>query len=130
MNMRQRQREIEKLIEKWQPLLLLDHWDVFVSIETVNKASDPTIMAEIQTRPRYMEASMTIYPWFWDCPDAKTKEYREATLAHELCHIVVAPLDEVAGKFLEGHHVTRDQAAHANESVTEHIAKIAVRLAR
>lgn len=126
--MTKRQKEVRDLIAKWKPVMLLDHWNISYSIMSFNKQGDEKVMAEIGIRPRYMEAHIEVYPFFWDADEAKDPKYRSATIAHELAHIIACPTVELAFKLINGELVTGDHVNATKEVLTEHIARIAVRL--
>ena len=125
MTTKERVKEINGYVEKWQELLLLDQWDVFVNLHAANKEANPSTLADIVSREQYLEANMEVYPLLWETHD---KNYREGTIVHELSHIVTSPLERVVERLLDGQHVTRAQYLDALERVTEHVARVAVRL--
>jgi hypothetical protein len=118
--MDKRRVEVVRYVKKWQKLLLLDAWDVEIVLEERNKEDNPSTLAEINTRGRYLEATMLVYPHLWD---ETTATYREGTIAHELAHVVVNPLEVIATRMLNGTTVNVEQYQDALERVTEHVTR-------
>jgi hypothetical protein len=125
-----RREEVARHIATWQSRLLLDHWDVLPALAAANKEGNDSTFADIASRNRYREARMTVYPFLWESPDGADPAYREATIVHELSHVIAAPLEDVVDSLLAGKLVTKEQYADALEQVTEHIAKVVVRAYR
>lgn len=119
-----RRAEIERYVKKWQKLLLLDAWDIEIVLEGRNKEDSPATLAEIHMRDRYLEATMSVYPYLWTDNSAR---YREGTIAHELAHIVVNPLEVVTRRLLDGKIVNVEQYQDALERVTEHVTRAMMR---
>ncbi len=127
MRKQTRKQEVNGYVTKWQQLWLLDQWDVFVEIQSSNKLGSEGTQADIATIGRYIEASMTVYPYLWESADGHDAEYREATIAHELAHIVISPLEVLIERMMDGHSVTKAQYLDALERVTEHVTRAMVR---
>lgn len=123
-----RERKVNRWIRKWQRLFLLDHWDIYYS-EAEKRDSEPSLLAEINIRTRYMEADLQIFPYFWEAVgDYGTDKYREETVAHELAHIIVSPLVQLIERARAGQLVTEANMNDAQEEATESISRIATRL--
>lgn len=75
---------VRPIIEKWRPRLLLGEWAINLNYpeSDVDQSGDRTILAYVSADPVYLNATIHIYPAWFDRSD----EVREMTLVHELCH--------------------------------------------
>lgn len=114
MTKRQRRRnQLQKYIEKVQPLMNLAHWSIYVSEEAPNSktASLSVWVANNQT-----EALIRFADTHWD----QTPERRRYEVAHELVHCILAPLTQAA----DDDRLDPIHLVHSEEWVTDHLARL------
>lgn len=107
-------KEIRKYIEKWRGKLFLHEWgfDIIYS-DDVDEAA-----AMVRMNGQYKEAGIYIYEKFWKL----SKEKREFSLVHELCHCVVQPLIELICQGQNGQLISQREIDWNKEQVTQHVA--------
>lgn len=71
--------------------------------------------------PVYMQATITIYPCFWNCP----QDERTHILVHELAHCHTQSVWNTMRDFGAGVFATPDQVKNQIEQLTQRIANIA-----
>lgn len=107
-------KEISGYIRKWRSRLYLEEWD-FTTHYLHEDHGEAT--AEVVMRTDYKQASITLNPKFWEA-DA---QHREMILAHELCHLIVQPLVQLACDAGNGCAVSAREIDHWKEAVTQHV---------
>lgn len=86
-----REQRVRDLINKWQPRLGLQSWDIRYVDEAVPKAAARTAMAAAN------QADLTQHAQVWVDPAAPDTALENLVL-HELGHIVTAPLTDFASE--------------------------------
>lgn len=104
--LRAAERHATALVRTWQTRLGLDHWDIEVVVAPLDGD-----MATIRRATFYDRARLTVAPWvlgIGETPD-ECLSVREpaalgvaAIIAHELLHLVTAPLQDIVDGDLEG----------------------------
>lgn len=87
------ERQIEKLVARWQPRLGLNEWKIEVVFEEFD---DPETAAEAENLSVYQVGRIRFNPqilkedsdWIGQC----SPEENEVTVVHELLHLVVHPM--------------------------------------
>lgn len=77
-----------KMIKKWKRILGLQHWVIhadFIEAEELPPPDDG-LTGQITSRPSQLDALLSLAMH-------RPKEKVEATVVHELCHVLISPLD-------------------------------------
>ena len=108
--------EVTSYIKKWKGILFLSAWCVDVRYHE-DSTSEYII---INMSPEYMNAVIDIHMSFFDEPEAYR---REEIICHELCHIVVQPLIQIAADAACGNLLSQREIDWNKELVTQHITR-------
>lgn len=77
---------------------------------------------QVWPSPRYSEATINIYPNFWQ--KMKTDEDKLDCLTHELCHCILDELTSLVQTLVNGRFVTQHECETINEKTTQHFTTI------
>lgn len=114
--------EVDRLIDKWRPLLFLSAWTI--DLKYAGEADDDdsevaATAADICADWVYSQATITFYPGYFKELEWK----REKLLVHELCHCITEPTRFLSKAVMCGEKlVSWREYRETNERVTQHIA--------
>lgn len=114
---------ITKWLRKWQGLMFLQEW--FFDFAEQSEQEGTTLMS-IDARPRYMEATINVYPEFWRL----TLERQENCLIHEMSHCLTEMTRRLLNNANKGEIPSRSEIEFHNEQLTQRIANIVQALGR
>ncbi len=97
--------EVDRFIDKWQPLLFLHDWHIHRRFSEEPNADDSDTTAQCSADPTYRQAHLTFYPKYFG---ESKPELRQETVIHELCHCVTEPTKDLMYTCIvkEKQHVT------------------------
>ena len=113
---------VEKLLNKWRPLLFLSEWKIEREWSTRACPDDAAMQTalECQANTTYKSVKITFYPCYFD--DHSDWE-REQLIVHELCHCLTEITKSLAQcVIVDGKFVTWEQFREANERLTQQFA--------
>ena len=123
---------VDAAVDRWRDRLWLKQWDTTIRfVERKPKNGDITA-AGMKATPRYRNLRMEINgKWL----EGATRGEIEDTVCHEMVHVVLAPLKDVAEAMLRGlsrgeRKGFRDWLDKENEAVTTHLEQILRREAK
>ena len=114
---------VDKMIQRYLSDLRLDSWKVettFLNEYCEDDTENSRITGEITCNITYTTANMILYKTILDRWNSIGIKAVEATIKHELCHILTAQLYLFANE----RHITERELTHAREKLTEHISKL------
>lgn len=117
----QKKKEIAGYVKKWRQKLFLGEWHVYTHLKKSQSEQHPRRAAEVYVDHEYMQASIHIFPGFWD----HGKIDRERFLVHELCHCVAEELYACVDSLMNDEIVTRKHSLIALERLVQRISNIA-----
>jgi hypothetical protein len=110
-----------KIVEKWRPRLFLGEWFIDLNYQKEDIDSDSRPMATCKADPVYMQATIKIYPCFWD-----HSEYERAhALVHEMIHCHTQSVWNCMLSLHQGELIVPDQMRCEIEQLTQRISNIA-----
>lgn len=119
-----RQRtKLTRWLNKWQRRLCLSDWTINCEFATAAHEEDqPPLSARATALAsyRYLTLHITIYPDFWKDSD----EEQERTVVHEMAHAITNHTRELIVRRVARKRVTDEEAADANERLTEHVCNV------
>lgn len=83
-------KQIQRLAKKWAPLAP-PGWDVKHLYLEITDDEHETVMAESKAAWEYHQASIR---WYLPACCGQEDAYIEATMVHELVHVLVAPMEQ------------------------------------
>lgn len=115
---------IRAVVAKWKPKLLLGHWSVEIVFPAADKPMPDglTRYAEALVNGRYNECLLNVYPALL----AKPFKYQQATIVHELTHIVTDDIAMALTKAANKKILSQKQLDDLVEGITEYITKLAL----
>ena len=113
--------KIESFLEDFDFIVGTQHWDKTLVIKDEDKDNQ---LASVECDRKYKRLTINIYPCFFK----ENPKSQAETLVHEMVHVLIDPLQQVANDMLEGHLVTRRCFSHALEESTSSVTEIMVRL--
>jgi hypothetical protein len=118
---------IEGLVRAWAPRLGLSHWEIEIAWD---ETLLPSEMANVVTESAYDGAFVTFNT---DLVENRDAEYVEATVVHELVHIVMRDLDATLPPVLDlvpkgAAALARARYEHEIEGVVDRMAGVLVAL--
>lgn len=120
----QRQRtKLTRWLNKWQRRLCLSDWTIQCEFSDECPHDAPagmSVRAAAFPSYRYLTLHVTLYPDFWKDSD----EDQERTIVHELVHAVTNHTRELIIRRVAKKRVTDEEAADANERLTEAVTNI------
>ncbi len=120
--------EVDRWIDKWQPLLFLHQWHLFRNYAEFPCDDNADTVASCSADSTYKSAHITFYPKFFAEPSAAQ---REENVIHELCHCVQ---DTVKNLFytcvVKERLVPWREIKEADERVVQHMTNIIFQLQR
>lgn len=125
----QTQDRVNKLVARWKPRLLFSDWGVIIDYADKDKETNVTdgtrrlTLADMTVNQAYTDIRLTIYPAFFKEPAGS----QEATIVHELCHIVTQPVREALSMGVNKGAFSEKKAVGINENITEKISKMLLR---
>jgi hypothetical protein len=110
-------------LEKARARLFLDEWHIDLVLAKKDKEmqNGGRPAAECWADPVYMQATITLYPCFWNSHLAR----REHIIKHELNHCHTQRIWDMAHGFLNGQFCTPEEIRKEIESLTQRITNIA-----
>lgn len=119
--------DIVGLVRAWAPRLGLSHWEIDVTWDET--LTDD--VANVVVESSYDGARITLRADLVEHPDA---EYVEATVVHELLHVVMRDLDATLPPVLDllprgAASLARARYEHESEGIVDRLATVLVRLA-
>lgn len=115
-------KTVQRWINKWRPRLFLGEWNLDVRYAIENDPDTPDLYADIAVSTKYIEATITIYPVFWEQGSMRQQE----VLVHELAHCITDKAYRNCTDLLNGNHVTPKQANYDWEQLTQRVANVAL----
>ena len=109
--------EVESHLRKWQDVMQLGSWMIDVVHRDESHDTDSEIKATMNSRYRYFEATLTIYPPFW----TKPADWRERAIMHELAHTLLEEQADLAN----AEFITQRHREDVNEKTTELVSRVA-----
>lgn len=112
----------KSVIKKWRPRVFLGEWfiDLAYAKEDLEEQQGGRPAAECWADPVYKQATITIYPCFWNSP----KDRQEFMLIHELVHCQTQAIWNICVDFSNGKYAT-PQAIHQEiEKLTQRITNM------
>lgn len=112
-----------KKLELWRPRLFLGEW--FIDLKYAHEDQDMQAggrpAADCWSDPVYMQATITVYPCFWN----STPDRREHILVHELAHCLTQSTWNCMKALHMGELITPEMMKCENEQLTQRITNIA-----
>lgn len=118
MNKAAQKKAVERLVNKYQKLLLLNNWTIDVKVSKELQVDNASARVTYNN-PDYKMVCIEIYQAAFMQPNSL-----EHIIVHELCHCLTEKIYLIAHNFLNGHFRTPDEINERREELTEHIAKI------
>ena len=115
MNIKANQQKAQKLINKYQKKLKLEHWSISLQMEKGNYEA----VGECTVQCNYLKALISLWPSAFE----KTEDL-EHIIKHELCHILTAQTKLISYDLINAKFRTHLEIDAANEVLTEWIARI------
>lgn len=110
------QGKLRKWVGKWQKLLGLEHFEIFVHFDSANEEGANAITT---VDYRYHQARVTFYDSIFDY------ETPEFIVVHELCHILMDSSRTIVHNLIVGEKFTTwQQFADSDEEVTDRFARL------
>ena len=109
------------LVEKWKPVLELDHWIIKVQLKEHERHDDS--IAEACVNQDYLETTIRIYPKFWE----HTQSEQEQIIVHELAHCWTQQMFDMLCDMANGIFHSPKLARREWELLTQRIANIALK---
>lgn len=113
----------KRVINKWRSRMFLGEWFIDLVFESADMDSQPggRPSATCWADPVYMQATITVYPCFWNAPIDR----RIHMLVHEMAHCHTQSMWNVAKCLHMGELITPDNIRCEIENLTQRIANIA-----
>jgi hypothetical protein len=109
---RTRDRTVIALVNEWKTRLGLEAWDFTIEInrraEQTDEEPDEELEGSCTVSDGYLHADL-VFNLF----RIKSRESLELTVVHELCHVILRPLELAAGCYRTGKH--QEVACEARE---------------
>lgn len=111
------------IVNKWRSRLFLGEWFIDLCYASTDKDEQPggRPAAECRADPVYMQATITIYPCFWN----SDVDRRIHMLVHELCHCHTQSVWNIIKNFSNGFYTVPDDVHAEIEILTQRMANIA-----
>lgn len=110
--------QVKRIVEKWKPILGLDHWEFNYSYTKAFTGE----AANIVTTSSYLRSHITIFEELF-----KPYNPLEKIIVHEMCHVLTEPSYSIAVDFYNGKHTSLKDIEHFREVSTESIARAVLR---
>lgn len=113
----------KKVISKWRGRLFLGEWhiDLAYAKDDRDMQTGGRPAADCWACPVYLQATITIYPCFWNAP----ADRREHMLVHEMVHCQTQSVWNCMRSLHQGELITPDQMRTEIEQLTQRITNIA-----
>lgn len=101
-------------------------WEIYIGHEFESPVSGhPTRMFSVSSNVRYLNSTIWIWEYTYELWKANPKDKElDLALVHELCHILIAPLCDLAGE----RFASEDKLGELNDQLSESIARIIMKL--
>lgn len=117
MNVRKRDAVVRGMLTDLIPVFHLQGWQADIDYAPKDEG---WIAASTNVNAEYRRFRIVLRPIFFRIP---VREAREA-LIHELCHVVLSSVQDVATDLQKGDHVTDGHLTHAVETSTSWMAQV------
>ena len=122
--------QVGKMIKKWKEILGLQHWVIHADLVEAEELLHPDegLTGQITSRPSQLDALLSV-------AIHRGRDAVETTVAHELCHVLISPLD-CAAELLAAQLSGQAQALHKivlqehGEALATQLGRTLLRLAR
>ena len=125
MTKAQKRKFVMSAISKWADRMNIRHYRInvmFMHDRHPEDTNDRATSADIHVLHEYTKATIRIWDGLWELDPAE----REASLVHELAHIILEPLDAAFSAAKDGQTVPNFVFSERIETATEHFARLLV----
>lgn len=110
--------QIYKFVDEIAPKMYLDGWEI--ELRQASQNCESGACAEMKSRNQYREATMTIYPNFFD----EAQDKQQKIIIHELCHIITSIQNGLIQCAKSGAFINDPEVSYAFEEETTWVANI------
>lgn len=113
-------REVVKLVDTLKPKFFLQGWHIDIGVHKEPSYDNPEAAATMKPRNCYREATLDIYPPFFQ----QNEEDKRDIIVHEFCHIMTGIQNGLLNTARNSTQVSNAEAAFAFEEETSWFAQI------